>query len=313
MIQAAELAEVFKVKPQQINNLRTRYELSDDDSFVKSNGRRFYTPQGVRKILEKRGYFFQRRNVSICNLKGGVGKTTIAVQLARKTAEWGFKTLLVDCDKQGNASDQLWVKARDTDFPCLYDIIKNHVKVESAFVKINDFLTLLPSNLKNQLLEDEIKSANINKGTFFRRLLGSFDFDVIVFDTEPNLSQVNLMALAYCDTNIAPVRLDKYSMDGLVLLLGFIEKQKKEWPEMMVQTKVLINAYDKRMRTESIRKIHEVSELNLNAFNSTIRTDPTFARTQYQGEIGPKTKAYEDITLFTAELLRLDKAEQAQS
>ena len=306
MIQGAELANIFEVKSQQINNLRTRYELEDEiDTITLSKNRRFYTPHGVRKILKKRGYEFQRRNISICNVKGGVGKTTLAVNFAKKAANLGFKTLLIDCDKQGNATDQVWPKGKEQDFPCLYDIIKKKVTIEDTIVEIDDYLSLLPSNLKNQLLETEVTNTNLNKGTYFKRLLQDMDYDSVIFDTEPNLSQINLMALAYSDINIAPIRLDKNSIDGLELLLTFIETQSNEWPEMKVDTKVLINGFDKRMTTEAIKKIGEVQSLGISTFETAIRIDQSFVKAQDIGELRRKSKAYEDITMLATEVLEL--------
>ncbi len=306
MIQGSELANIFNVKPQQINNLRSRYDLVDDiDTMIAANGRRYYTPEGIRKILEKRNYQFRPRGISICNVKGGVGKTTIAVNLAKKTASLGFKTLLIDCDKQGNATDQICPSLREKDFSCLYDVVKKQATVENSIIKINDHLSLLPSNLKNQLLETEITYEKLNLGNYFKRLLEDQKFDLVIFDTEPNLSLVNLMALAYCELNIAPIRLDKNSIDGLDLLLSFIERQKSNWPEMEIETKVLINGFDKRMTTEALKKIGEVQGLGMNTFNTAIRIDQGFVKSQDSHEIKVNSKAYEDITMLATELLEL--------
>ena len=313
MIQSSELANIFKVKSQQINNMRSRYNLLDNkDTFTSNNNRRYYTPSGIRKILEKRSYPFNRKNICVCNVKGGVGKTTISVGVAIKSASLGIKTLLIDCDKQGNATDQLWPESRDQDFPCLYDIIKKNTKVESAIRPINDYLSLLPSNLKNQLLETEITNKNINKGNFFKRILDKLNYELVLFDTEPNLSQINLMALAYSDLNIAPIKLDKNSIDGLDLLLTFIDQQSAEWPEMKIKTKVLINGYDKRMTTDSIKKIGEVQELGVKTFNTAIRTDQNFVKSQELGYLKRNSKSYEDITLFTTELLEIKQQRTIQ-
>lgn len=313
MIQGSELADIFDVKPQQINNQRVRYELIDDvDTVTLQNNRRYYTPSGIRKILTKRDYNFKKRKISVCNVKGGVGKTTLSVNIARKAASLGFKTLLIDCDKQGNATDQIWPQGREIDFPCLYDIIKKKSLLKNTIIQVDEYLSLLPSNLKNQLLETEIINTNINKGNYFKRLLDHLNLDLILFDTEPNLSQINLMALAYADLNIAPIKLDKNSIDGLELLLSFIKGQMNEWPEMNVETRILINAFDKRMTAESIKKIGEVQSLGINTFNTAIRVDQSFVRSQDTGEIKKSSKAYEDVSLLTSELLELSMGTNPQ-
>lgn len=306
MIQGSELANIFQVKPQQINNLRARYNLIDDqDTLIAANARRYYTPDGIRKILQKRGYEFKQKSICICNVKGGVGKTTIAVNLAKKTSSLGFRTLLIDCDKQGNATDQICPELREKNFPCLFDIIKGASTLSETIVSINSHLSLLPSNLSNQLLEQEILNKKLNLGNYFKKLLSNNEFDIIIFDTEPNLSLINLMALAYSELNIAPIRLDKNSLDGLELLLGFIEQQKSNWPEMGIETKVLINGFDKRMTTEALKKISEVQRLGMETFNTAIRIDQGFVKSQDTHEIKPNSKAYEDVTLLATELLQL--------
>jgi chromosome partitioning protein len=311
VIPGPELANILNVKPQQIHNLRARYDLIDEtDTLLSPSGRRYYTPDGVRKILTKRGLNFSPKSVCICNVKGGVGKTTIAVHLAKKTASLGFKTLLVDCDKQGNATDQILPSLRDTTFPCLYDIVSKKADLQNTIIKINDHLSLLPSSLKNQLLEKAIGEADLNKGNYFQRLFKNHDFDLIIFDTEPNLSQVNLMALAYCELNIAPIRLDKNSIDGLDLLLTFIDDAKDEWPEMEIKTKVLINGFDKRTTSEGLKKIGDVQALGLKTFNVAIRIDQGFVKSQDSLEIKSGSKAYEDISELAAELLELTPADR---
>ena len=118
------------------------------------------------------------------------------------------------------------------------------------------------------------------------------------------------MALAYSDLNIAPVRLDKNSIDGLELLLAFVDDQAKEWPEMKTLTKVLINGFDKRMTTDALKRINEVNEMGIETFNTAMRIDQSYVKAQDNGDIKKGSKAYEDITLFATELLEL--AEKAQ-
>jgi len=311
MIQGAELGSMLNLKPQAISNIRQRCDLEDGvDSIVAKNNRRYYTPRGIRKILKSRGHDFTRRNISVCNVKGGVGKTTISVNLARKLSSLGFKTLLVDLDKQGNATDQLWPQSVSMNFPCMYDIIDNQAEFDSSIVEINEYLSLLPSNLKNQLLEGKITEKRINQGTYFSRILNQLDYDIVIFDTEPNLSQINMMALAYSNLNIAPIRLDKNSIDGLELLLQFIKEQSKEWPEMKLETKVLINGFDKRMLTESLKKISEVNSLGVQTFETAMRIDNSFVKAQDNYEIKKSTKAYEDVSFLATEVLGLGKALQ---
>lgn len=312
MIQGPELASILEVKPQLINSLRSRFNLIEEvDTVTKPNKRRYYTPQGIRKIFEQRGYDFSKKVISVASVKGGVGKTSISTALATKASSLGFKTIIIDLDKQGNSTDQLWPEGREQSFNCMYHVIKNECYFEDAIVKLSDTLHLFPSNLKNQLLESELLGSKINKGHYFEKILGDLDYDLIIFDTEPNLSQINFMALAYSTLNIAPVKMDKSSVDGLQLILDFIDDQKEEWPTMNVKTKVLINAFDKRMTTEAIKKIGEIQSMGVETFNTMIRTDQSFVKAQDTGSIKSSTKAYEDITSLTIEALDLHQVQNS--
>lgn len=306
MIAGPELANILSIKPQAIHNLRTRYELIDEvDTILSASGRRFYTPVGVRKIFNKRGLSSEPKVVSICNVKGGVGKTTIAVHLARKTASLGFKTLLIDCDKQANATDQIWPEGINKKFPSLLDVVRNKVEMKDCIVEINSHLSIIPSNLGNQLIDIHVGIEKTNSGEFFKNGLSGHDYDLIIFDTEPSFSSINLMALIYSNLNIAPVRLDKNSIDGLELLLDFIQKQKRQWQQMELETKVLINGYDKRMQNEAWKKVSDIEELGLQTFTTNMRIDQGFVRSQETGEIKNNSKAYEDIAALASELLGL--------
>ena len=169
MIQGTELGDILNITKNAVSNIKKRNELIDGtDTVAAGNGRRYYTPQGIRKILEHRGYNFKRKNISVCNVKGGVGKTTISVNLAKKISALGFKTLLVDIDKQGNATDQLHADGSSLDTPCLVDVITGDATIDDTIIKINETLDLIPSNLNNQLLDIEITRCSLNYGAFFK-------------------------------------------------------------------------------------------------------------------------------------------------
>ena len=311
MMLGPELASVLRVKPQFVNKLRTTLELKDGvDTILQNNKRRYYTPFGIKKILSERGYKFDRRVISISQLKGGVGKTAIATSLAKKASELGFKTLLIDLDKQGNSTDQLWSDSIDIQFNCFYDVLKKSASFESCIIKLTETLHIFPSNLKNQLSEIEINSSSLNIGSYFNKLIDKLDYDLIVFDTEPNLSKLNSMALACSDLVIAPVKMDKSSIDGLELLIGQIENQSEQWSEIHTEVKVLFNAFDKRMTKKAMDKISEVNELGASAFETVIRTDQEFVNAQETGALKIGSKAYEDIRNLTIEALEINQVQK---
>lgn len=311
MIQGPELANILEVKPQFINKLRNSLNLEDGvDTVLLNNKRRYYKPSAIRKVLVDRGYSFDRRVICIAQLKGGVGKTAIATSLAKKASDFGFKTLLVDLDKQGNSTDQLWPESVDEPFNCFYDVLKRSSTFKSCIKELSDTLHLFPSNLKNQLSEIEINSASLNIGSYLSKIIEDLDYDLIIFDTEPNLSKLNSMALATSDLVIAPVKMDKSSVDGLELLIGQIENQSEQWPEINTEVKVLFNAFDKRMTKKAMDKISEVNELGASTFETVIRTDQEFVSAQETGDIKTSSKAYEDIRSLTIEALNINQVQK---
>lgn len=308
-VQTSELVSLFNTKPQNINNLRTRYELIEGKDTVKNGRSRSFTASGVRKILNKKDFSFLRKIISISNLKGGVGKTTLAVHIAKKAASLGCKTLLIDADKQGNATSKFKLPEFEH---VLYDVIKKECSLNDAILTVNEFLHIVPSNLKNQMLENELTSKQMNKVGYFKRNLQETDYELIIIDTEPNLSQINFMAITSSDLNIAPVKLDNDSLDGLELMLNFIEDAKQEWPDLEVKTAAVINNYDGRMTT-SLKKISELQDMGVHVFETICRTDNSYVKFQDGIEIAKNSKAYEDITELTYEITGLSEFKKAHT
>jgi chromosome partitioning protein len=308
IVQTSELVSLFNTKAQNINNFRNRYDLVEGEDTVKNGRSRVFTGKGVKKILNNKSFNFERKIISISNLKGGVGKTTIATHIARKAASLGCKTLIIDADKQANATSKFTLPEFNH---VLYDVVKKQCSLEDAIIPINDFLHIIPSNLKNQMLENELTSKQINKVGYFQRNLKDTDYDLIIIDTEPNLSQINFMAITSSDLNIAPVKLDNDSLDGLELMLNFIEDAKKEWPNIHVKTAAVINNYDGRMTT-SLKKISELQEMGVQVFETICRTDNSYVKFQDGTELPKTSKAFEDITELTYEITGLNHLKQEQ-
>lgn len=311
MMQGPELAKIFNVKPQFINKLRVKLDFKDDiDSIVQKNNRRYYTPLALRKILRERGFKFNKRVITLANCKGGVGKSATATALASFISSLGIKTLLIDMDKQGNASSQLWPESSEMQFNCFYDVLKKSATFESCIVELNEYLHLFPSNLKNQLSELEINSQSLNIGSFLKKIVSNLDYEAIIIDTEPNLSKLNFMAFSASDLIISPLKMDKSSIDGLDLLISQVENQAEQFDEVNTEIKALFNDFDKRMTKNAVSKISDVNELGVDSFETVIRTDSEFSKAQTTGSLKKNSKAYEDIRSLAIEILELDKIQK---
>lgn len=310
MIIAAELASLLGVTPQYLIKVQKNL-VENEDFIVHKNRRRSFTPVGIRKIFSSRGYNFQKQVWTLGQLKGGVGKSAIACALASKCSSLGFKTLLVDLDKQSNSTEQFWNDIpEDNRFPCFIDVLNGTAKFEDCIVELDSHLDLFPSNIRNQLADIEIVNKSLNLGNYLKKIVDKLDYDIIIFDTEPNLSKLNLMAVAASSMVISPVKMDRNSVDGLDLLLQQIDLQREQWPELDVEIRALFNAFDKRVTKANVKRITTVHDMGINTFATIMRTDQEYVRFQDTGEIRKRTKAYEDVEQLTIEALNLSSIQK---
>lgn len=303
MITIQELSKRLNVTSNQISNIIRQLDLKSE---TEKNGRTTcLKPKALRAILESRGFTFSKMNIATCNLKGGVGKTSLSVGLAQQVANYGFRTLLIDCDKQANATERLWPESSEKEYPTMFEVLTHQVRMADAIVSITDSLDLMPSDLQNQLLDERITEKNINLGGYFKKALSDLNYDVVIYDTEPDLSKINFMAMASCNLILAPMRQDRDSIKGLKMLRSFLDDQKEEWPEIQAEIRPIINFLDGRMTTRALNKVSEIQEDGFTLMNTLIRVDNEFSDAQTKGEIARKSKAYEDIDSLVDEVFSL--------
>ncbi len=166
--------------------------------------------------------------IALANQKGGVGKTTTAVNLSAALAEAGKNVLLVDSDAQGNATSGLGVHPAAEDIT-LYDVILGEADMESALKKTKyDRLFLCPATVDLSGAEIDLVDAPDRTGRLKKALetvRSAFDF--ILIDCPPSLGLVTLNALTAADTVLVPIQCEFYALEGLALLTGTIKRVKK--------------------------------------------------------------------------------------
>lgn len=163
------------------------------------------------------------RTISTVNQKGGVGKTTSAVNLAAGLAAAERPTLLVDLDPQGNATTGLGIVNHGL-FPTIYHVLLGEKPVESAIVPTAlDFLSLVPSDLDLVGAEIELVSLPLREFRLRDVLVGvEAKFDYIVVDCPPSLGLLTVNALCAADSALIPLQCEFYALEGLTKLLKTI-------------------------------------------------------------------------------------------
>ena len=187
--------------------------------------------------------------IAIANQKGGVGKTTTAINLSACLGVLEFKTLLIDLDPQANASSGVGIDPRQV-VKGSYEVISDQFDVRSAIVSSSSpNLDILPTNL--DLVGAEIELVHINhRERKLRYALESVreDYDFIVLDCSPSLGLLTLNALTAADSVIVPVQCEYFALEGLGKLLNTVKIVQSQLNPSLEVEGILLTMYDTRLR-----------------------------------------------------------------
>jgi chromosome partitioning protein len=189
------------------------------------------------------------RVLAIANQKGGVGKTTTAVNLGAALAELGYRVLVVDLDPQGNATTGLGVNARNLD-SSIYDVILHDVPIEDCIEPTNlRNLFLVPATIDLAGAEIELVPA-FSRELRLKRAIGTVlaDFDFLLIDCPPSLGLLTVNALAAAQEVAVPIQCEYYALEGLGQLLNNIERVRANLNPTLNVTTIIMTMYDARTR-----------------------------------------------------------------
>jgi chromosome partitioning protein len=191
--------------------------------------------------------------VAIANQKGGVGKTTTAINLAAGLGLLNKKVLLVDCDPQGNTSSGLGIRESEIELELYHALISN-VKTKKLILK-TDYpnLYLIPSTI--DLVGAEIELVGLKDREYrMREVLKKVKkkFDYIIIDCLPSLGLLTVNALTAADSVIIPVQCEVYSLEGLSKLKRTIQMVQTTLNDGLKIEGILLSMYDKRLRMANI-------------------------------------------------------------
>jgi len=186
--------------------------------------------------------------VAIVNQKGGVGKTTTAVNLAAAVGAAGYRVLLADIDPQGNATTGLGINKKKL-ATSSYEVIIGGLRAADAIVPTQfDNLWLMPSSMNLAGAELDLVDLPQRESKLKQALsLVRDEFDFIFMDCPPTLGLVTINALVASDTFMVPIQCEYFALEGLSQLMGTVRQVKRLWNPLIDIEGVALTMYDGRL------------------------------------------------------------------
>lgn len=203
------------------------------------------------------------RTIVVANQKGGVGKTTTAINLSASLAELGQKVLIIDMDPQGNATSGVGVEKEDTE-NTVYELLLGQCTIEECMIKdVYENLCLLPSNINLAAAEIELIDIDEKEYILKKEVAKVKDnFDFIIIDCPPSLSMLTVNSMCASDTVLVPIQCEYYALEGLTQLMHTINLVRERLNPDLEMEGVVFTMYDARTNL-SLQVVENVKN-NLN-------------------------------------------------
>lgn len=251
------------------------------------------------------------RVIAVANQKGGVGKTTTAINLSACLAEKGQKVLAIDMDPQGNMSSGLGLD-KDSIDRTVYDIIIGESNVEEVLQKeVLENVDILPANIDLSAAEIELIGID-DKEYIIRNAIGAIkdQYDFIIIDCPPSLSMLTINAMTTADSVLVPIQCEYYALEGLSQLIHTVELVKDRLNEKLEIEGVVFTMYDARTNL-SLQVVENVKDnLQQNIYKTIIPRNIRLAEAPSYGmpinKYDPKSAGYDSYMRLADEVMNRD-------
>lgn len=248
------------------------------------------------------------RIIAIANQKGGVGKTTTAINLSACLAEKGQKVLAIDMDPQGNMSSGLGLD-KDSIDKTIYDMIIGENDVEEVIDHGTiENLDILPSNVDLSAVEIELIDVD-NKEFVVRDAIRKIrdNYDYIIIDCPPSLSLLTINAMTTADSVLVPIQCEYYALEGLSQLIHTVELVKERLNSTLEIEGVVFTMYDARTNL-SLQVVENVKDnLQQNIYKTIIPRNIRLAEAPSYGtpinQYDPKSAGAESYMRLAEEVI----------
>ena len=254
------------------------------------------------------------RTIVVANQKGGVGKTTTAINLSASLAELGQKVLVIDMDPQGNTTSGLGVDKDDLE-NTVYELLLGESTLEECMKKeIFENLSIIPSNINLAGAEIELIGVD-EKEYLLKRALDQVkeQYDFILIDCPPSLNMLTINSMCAGNTVLVPIQCEYYALEGLSQLIHTIDLVKERLnPDLEIEG-VVFTMYDARTNL-SLQVVENVkNNLNQNIYKSIIPRNVRLAEAPSYGlpivKYDPKSTGAESYRMLAEEVIHRGEEE----